>query len=410
MPYINEFTAKTQLRLSPFFERTSQLNESQEWKRWSGHLAATSYELSHHNEYFAIRTKAGLLDVSPLKKYIVEGKDAQKLLDNIVTRNIEICKIGQVMYTPWCDENGKIIDDGTVQRFSENKFRITSAEPNLEWIESNSTGMDVSIVDDSYSTAALALQGPNSRAILNAISSEDINSLKFFWMMDTKLGGIPVSISRTGYTGDLGYEIWMNPDNALAVWDLLIDKGSNFGITPVGLHALDISRIEAGLILLDVDYISSRHAIIESRKSSPYELGLGWTVKLKKNNFIGKGALCREENNRTDWNFVGIEIQWTELEKLYRQVGLPPDLPSKAWRTSVPLYNKQNQQVGYATSGTWSPILKRYIALAHIKSKYARVGAELMFELKVEHLRKLTKAVVVKIPFFDPERKRSCPK
>ncbi|MFL3050255.1 MAG: aminomethyltransferase family protein [Candidatus Neomarinimicrobiota bacterium] len=410
MPYINGFTAKTQLRLSPFFERTSQLNESQEWKRWSGHLAATSYELSHHNEYFAIRTKAGLLDVSPLKKYIVEGKDAQKLLDNVVTRNIEICKIGQVMYTPWCDENGKIIDDGTVQRFSENKFRITSAEPNLEWIESNSTGMDVSIVDDSYSTAALALQGPNSRAILNAISSEDINSLKFFWMMDTKLGGIPVSISRTGYTGDLGYEIWMNPDNALAVWDLLIDNGSNFGITPVGLHALDISRIEAGLILLDVDYISSRHAIIESRKSSPYELGLGWTVKLKKNNFIGKGALCREENNRTDWNFVGIEIQWTELEKLYRQVGLPPDLPSKAWRTSVPLYNKQNQQVGYATSGTWSPILKRYIALAHIKSKYARVGAELMFELKVEHLRKLTKAVVVKIPFFDPERKRSCPK
>ncbi len=410
MPYINGFTAKTQLRLSPFFERTSQLNESQEWKRWSGHLAATSYELSHHNEYFAIRTKAGLLDVSPLKKYIVEGKDAQKLLDNIVTRNIEICKIGQVMYTPWCDENGKIIDDGTVQRFSENKFRITSAEPNLEWIESNSTGMDVSIVDDSYSTAALALQGPNSRAILNEISSDNINSLKFFWMMDTNLGGIPVSISRTGYTGDLGYEIWMNPDNALAVWDLLIDKGSNFGITPVGLHALDISRIEAGLILLDVDYISSRHAIIESRKSSPYELGLGWTVKLKKNNFIGKGALCREENNRTDWNFVGIEIQWTELEKLYRQVGLPPDLPSKAWRTSVPLYNKQNQQVGYATSGTWSPILKRYIALAHIKSKYARVGAELMFELKVEHLRKLTKAVVVKIPFFDPERKRSCPK
>ena len=410
MPYINGFTAKTQLRLSPFFERTSQLNESQEWKRWSGHLAATSYELSHHNEYFAIRTKAGLLDVSPLKKYIVEGKDAEKLLDNIVTRNIEICKIGQVMYTPWCDENGKIIDDGTVQRFSENKFRITSAEPNLEWIESNSTGMDVSIIDDSYSTAALALQGPNSRAILNEISSENINSLKFFWMMDTKLGGIPVSISRTGYTGDLGYEIWMNPDNALAVWDLLIDNGSNFGITPVGLHALDISRIEAGLILLDVDYISSRHAIIESRKSSPYELGLGWTVKLKKNNFIGKGALCREENNRTDWNFVGIEIQWAELEKLYRQVGLPPDLPSKAWRTSVPLYNKQNQQVGYATSGTWSPILKRYIALAHIKSKYARVGAELMFELKIEHLRKKTKAVVVKTPFFNPERKRSCPK
>ena len=408
MPYINGFTAKTQLRLSPFFERTSQLNESQEWKRWSGHLAATSYELSHHNEYFAIRTKAGLLDVSPLKKYIVEGKDAEKLLDNIVTRNIEICKIGQVMYTPWCDENGKIIDDGTVQRFSENKFRITSAEPNLEWIESNSTGMDVSIIDDSYSTAALALQGPNSRAILNEISSDNINSLKFFWMMDTNLGGIPVSISRTGYTGDLGYEIWMNPNDALAVWDLLIDKGAPFGITPTGLHALDIARVEAGLILLDVDYISSRHAIVETRKSSPYELGLGWTVKMNKNNFIGKNALEEENKNGPLWNFVGIEIQWPEFEKHYRKVGLPPGLPSTAWRTSTPLYNQQNQQVGYATSGTWSPILKRYIALAHIKSKYAKEGSELMFELKVEHFRKLTKATVVKTPFFNPERKRSC--
>ena len=408
MFYQNKFTANTQLKLSPFFERTSKLNESQEWRRWAGYLAATSYELTHENEYFAIRTKAALLDISPLKKYIVEGPDAQNLLDRLVTRNIAICKVGQVMYTPWCDEEGKVIDDGTVQRLSENKFRITSAEPNLEWIESNSTGMDVMIKDDSYSTAALALQGPNSRAILNAVSSKSLDSLKFFWMIDTTFENIPVTISRTGYTGDLGYEIWMDPNNALSVWDLLMDKGKTFGITPTGLHALDIARVEAGLILLDVDYISTRHALIESRKSSPYELGLGWAVKLKKKNFIGKARLLEEFENSSEWSFVGIEIEWIGFEKHYRAAGLAPGLPSTAWRTSTPLYNN-NEQVGYATSGTWSPLLKRYIALAHVKSKYAKEGSELMFELKVEHFRKLTKATVVKTPFYDPERKRSCP-
>ena len=408
MFYQNKFTANTQLKLSPFFERTSKLNESQEWRRWAGYLAATSYELTHENEYFAIRTKAALLDISPLKKYIVEGPDAKNLLDRLVTRNIAICKVGQVMYTPWCDEEGKVIDDGTVQRLSENKFRITSAEPNLEWIESNSTGMDVMIKDDSYSTAALALQGPNSRAILNAVSSKSLDSLKFFWMMETTFENIPVTISRTGYTGDLGYEIWMDPNDALSVWDLLMNKGKTFGITPTGLHALDIARVEAGLILLDIDYISTRHALIESRKSSPYELGLGWSVKLKKKNFIGKARLLEEFENSSEWSFVGIEIEWTGFEKHYRAAGLAPGLPSTAWRTSTPLYNN-NEQVGYATSGTWSPLLKRYIALAHVKSKYAKEGSELMFELKVEHFRKLTKATVVKTPFYDPERKRSCP-
>ncbi len=408
MSYENQFTANTQLKLSPFFKRTSKLNESQEWRRWSGFLAATNYELHHENEYFAIRTKAALLDITPLKKYIIEGPDSQRFLNRLVTRNINICKVGQVMYTPWCDEEGKVIDDGTVQRLSENKFRITSAEPNLNWIQHNATGMDLTVTDDSVSTAALALQGPNSRTILNAVSSDSLDSLKFFWMMDTTFGDISVSISRTGYTGDLGYEIWMNPKDAIAVWDLLLDKGKSFGITPTGLQALDIARIEAGLILLDVDYVSSRHAIIESRKSSPYELGLGWAVKMKKKDFIGKAALEAEVVRGPEWDFVGIEIQWHELEKHFRKAGLAPGLPSTAWRTSTPLY-KGSEQVGYATSGAWSPILKRYIALAHVKSEYAGEGSELMFELKVEHYRKLTPAKVVKTPFFDPERKRSCP-
>ena len=409
MSYNKQFNAETQLKLSPFFDRTSKLNESQEWRRWSGYLSATNYELTHENEYFAIRTKAALLDITPLYKYLIEGLDAQRFLDRLVTRNINICKVGQVMYTPWCDEDGKVIDDGTVQRLSERKFRITSAEPNLEWLEHNAAGMDLTISDDSVTTAAVALQGPNSRDILNALSSDSLDSLKFFWMMDTMFNNIPVSISRTGYTGDLGYEIWMDPNDALFIWDLLLEKGKLYGITPTGLQALDIARIEAGLILLDVDYISSRHAIVESRKSSPYELGLGWAVKMKKNYFIGKQALEREVTRGPEWEFVGIEIQWTELENHYRNVGLAPGLPSTAWRTSTPLYYN-HEQVGYATSGAWSPILKRYIALAHVKSAFAVEDTKLQFELKVEHFRKLTAAKVVKTPFFDPERKRSCPR
>ena len=393
MSYNKQFNAETQLKLSPFFDRTSKLNESQEWRRWSGYLSATNYELTHENEYFAIRTKAALLDITPLYKYLIQGPDALRFLDRLVTRNINICKVGQVMYTPWCDEDGKVIDDGTVQRLSERKFRITSAEPNLEWFKYNASGMDLTISDDSVNTAALALQGPNSRAILNIVSSDSLDSLKFFWMMETRFDDIPVSISRTGYTGDLGYEIWMDSKDALSVWDLLMDKGKPFGITPTGLQALDIARIEAGLILLDVDYISSRHAIVESRKSSPYELGLGWAVKMKKKDFIGKRALEAELARGSEWEFVGIDIQWTALEDHYRKVGLAPGLPGTA----------------YATSGCWSPILKRYIALAHVKSDYAQSGSTLDFELKVEHYRKVTPAIIVKTPFFDPERKRSCP-
>ena len=409
MIYKNNFHAETQLKLSPFFERTSKLNESQEWRRWSGYLSATNYELNHENEYFAIRTKAALLDISPLYKYIIEGPDAQNYLHQLVTRNINICKVGQVMYTPWCDEDGKVIDDGTIQRLSEQTFRITSAEPNLEWLEYNAMGLNLKIKDDSKSTAALALQGPNSRKILNAVANDSLDQLKFFWMIHTYIKDCPVSISRTGYTGDLGFEIWIDPKDALTVWDILLEKGKSFGITPTGLHALDISRIEAGLILLDVDYISSRHAIIESRKSSPYELGLGWAVKMKKKNFIGKKSLEKEIARGPEWEFIGIEIEWDQLEKLYREVGLAPGLPSTAWRSSTPLYYN-DQQVGYATSGAWSPILKRYIALAHVKSNFAMSGTALDFEVKIEHFRKLTKAKVVKTPFFDPVRKRSCPK
>ena len=274
--------------------------------------------------------------------------------------------------------------------------------------------MDISIHDESDKVAALALQGPNSRDIINSISSKSIKNLKFFEIMTTDFKGIDVSISRTGYTGDLGYEIWIDPSDSLKIWDILIKYGNVYGITPVGLNALDISRIEASLILLDVDYISSRHALIEDRKSSPFELGLGWTVKFNSGNFIGSTVLKHEKDNPSKWKFVGIEILWDQLEKLYRNVGLSPDLPHAAWRESIPLYgsnvsSRDKIQVGYATSGCWSPILKKYIALAHVKSDYAKMNSNLLFEVKVEHYRHFTPAKIVETPFFNPKRKISCP-
>jgi aminomethyltransferase len=394
------------LKVTPFHPRTSALCASHAWRRWAGHIAASSYELLHEREYHAIRSSAALLDVSPLHKYMVTGPDAARLLDRVVTRDVAKMKVGQVGYTPWCDTAGKVIDDGTISRLGEHVFRMTSADPNLLWLSENAVGLDVKIEDVSESTAALALQGPNSRAILERAAEKDLSGLKYFRLTQATVRGVPVTITRTGYTGDLGYEIWVDAAKALPLWDALIDTGGAYGITPTGLLALDMARIEAGLILIDVDYISTRKALIERQKSSPYEINLAWTVSLEKDSFIGRDALAAEAARGPAWQFVGIEVDWDSLESLYAEVDLPPRLPGAAWRTSVPVY-VDGKQVGYATSGSWSPLLKKYIALAHLESRYAKAGTDVAMEVTVEHHRKRAKAKVAQLPFFNPERKRS---
>ncbi|HEX5769125.1 MAG TPA: aminomethyltransferase family protein [Burkholderiales bacterium] len=388
------------LKPTPFHERTAALCASFAWRRWAGYVVASSYELSHEREYHAIRGSAALFDVSPLYKYRIRGNDAARLLDLVVTRTIHDLNVGQVAYTPWCDAAGKVLDDGTVARLGENEFRLTSAEPNLRWLEDNAVGLQVEIEDVSESLAALSLQGPASRAILGDID------LRYFRLARRHLGGIPVAISRTGYTGDLGYEIWVSPRDAIALWDYLIEAGTPYGIVPAGMLALDVARIEAGLVLIDVDYVPARKALIDSQTSSPYELDLAWTVNLGKDRFVGREALAREASRGAQWQFVGLEIDWTSLERLYAEVGLATRLPAAAWRTSVPVY-AGNQQAGYATSGGWSPLLKKYIALAHLESRHAAPGTQLDIEMTVEHRRKRAAVRVVKKPFFDPERKRA---
>jgi aminomethyltransferase len=394
------------LKETPFHARTATLMEAQAWRRWAGYVVASSYELSHEREYHAVRSAAALFDVSPLYKYLIRGRDAARLLDRVVTRDVQKCKVGQVLYTPWCDARGKVIDDGTVSRLDEKTFRMTAADPSIRWLHLNATGLEVTIEDVSERTAAVSLQGPNARAILELAGGQELSALKYFRLTTGKIRGVPVTISRTGYTGDLGFEVWIDADRALPVWDALIEVGTAYGITPAGMLALDLARNEAGLLLIEVDYISAHHALIDAQTSTPFELSLGWTVAFDKERYNGRDALLAEHERGPAWRFVGIEVDWDSLERLYADVGLPPKLPTTAWRASVPLY-VGGLQVGYATSGCWSPLLKRYIALAHLAGPYGAPGTVVEMEVTVEHHRKRATATVRPLPFFNPERKRA---
>jgi aminomethyltransferase len=394
------------LKTTPFHSRTAPLVRGQAWRRWAGYVVASAYDLVHDLEYAAIRGTAALIDVTPLFKYRLRGPDAAALLDRIVTRDVTRCSVGQVLYTPWCDPEGKVIDDGTVTRLEDDRFRLTSAHPNLRWLHQNAVGMEVDIADETTETAALSLQGPSARDILAGVADVDLAGLRFFRATPARLGGIPVTVTRTGYTGDLGFEIWVTNERAEALWDLLVATGAPYGLLPTGLLAMDLARIEAGLLLIDVDYVSARRAMIEPQKSSPFELNLGWTVAREKGPFVGQRALAAERELGSGWALRGLVVDWDSLEALFTEVGLPPQLPTTAWRTSTPVYDG-GEQVGYATSGCWSPLLKKYIALAHLRSPYAEVGTEVALEMTIEHRRKKARAAVVRTPFFDPERKRA---
>ena len=394
------------LKTTPFHQRTAPLMLGQAWRRWAGHTVASSYDLLHDREYAAVRSAAALFDVSPLHKYLITGPDAGRLLDRMVTRDVKKCKVGQVLYTPWCDGRGKVIDDGTISRLGETTYRLTAAEPSLRWIDQNAFGLTVAVEEVSDALGALALQGPLSRTILNQVAEHSLDGLKYFRVMSTVIAGVSVDISRTGYTGDLGYELWIPAAEAVKVWDRLVEVGFDYGIAPAGIYALDLVRIEAGLVMADVDYHSSHRALIEDQTSSPYELSLDWTVNLDKGPFNGRQALIAERQRGPAWRFVGIEVDWESLEGLYAVHGLPPSLPSVAWRTSTPIY-RDDTQIGYASSGCWSPLLKKYLALAHIKAPHFAPDTRVEMEVTVEHHRRRAAAWIRKLPFFDPERKKA---
>jgi glycine cleavage system T protein (aminomethyltransferase) len=391
-----------------FHEKTLALCESLNYREWAGYYTVSAYETHHEHEYNAIRNASALIDITPLYKYRVSGRDATRLVDRVVTRNVQKVKVGQVIYTTWCDEKGKVIDDGTVSRLEENTYRWTAADPNFRWLHQNALGLDVSIEDISAKVAALALQGPTSGRLLKSIAEASLADLKYFHVTTGRIAGIPVEISRTGYTGDLGYEIWMAWDKAKQVWDALMQGGRAFDIQPAGMLALDVARIEAGLLLIEVDFNSSKKAIIESQKYSPFELGLGRLVNLDKGRFVGQEALAAEQKRGHAREIVGLEIDWNGIERVYEQAGLPPVMPAAASRVAVPVY-KRGTQTGKATSTTWSPSLKKLIALATIDRENSKLDSELEMEITVEAVRHRVPAKVAKTPFFNPKRKTAVP-
>ena len=391
---------------TPFHSRTSALSASQNWRTWSGYFVAGSYDVMHDYEYHAIRNSAGLIDVSPLYKYEIRGRDALKLVNRVMTRDAAKCAVGQALYGCLCEEDGAVIQDGTVFRLAEDHFRFNLADPSLRWLKLNAVGMDLCIEEVSEQIGALALQGPNALRILEQVVDVELAKLRFFRLVKAKILDVPVVVSRTGYTGDLGYEIWVPAEQAEPIWDILIKKGKDFGIKPTGILALDVARLEAGFILLEVDYIGAEKALISSQRHTPFEIGLGWTVDLKKEHFIGMEALARLNSSDPARQVVGLEVILEDYEYLYQQHGLPPSFPLVAWRGGVPLF-KDDRQVGHATTGAWSPALKKYIALATIEKGYIQPGTMLDLEVTVEHRRKTAGVTVVQLPFFDPPRKRA---
>jgi len=392
---------------TPFHPRTSELCTSYSWKDWSGHYAVRSYDTCHEREYHALRQAAGLIDVSPLHKYEVRGPDAGRLLARVMVRDVRKLRVGRVSYLCWCDDDGKVVDDGTVARLNREHFRVTANGPTLAWLERHARGDRVTIEDTSESLGALALQGPRSRAILSECCDADLERLKFFRLTPARLDGVSVQLSRTGYTGDLGYEIWVDRDDALAVWDAVVAAGRPHRLQPVGLDAMDVTRIEAGYVLAGVDYFCALQCLIDARKSSPYEIGLGWAVKTDRAPFVGQSALAAEHARPARWALVGLRYDWDEYERLFAAEGLPPQVPGQAWRDAVPVYDARGRQVGQATSGTWSPMLKQNLALATVEAGVAAIGTELRVEVTVEYRRRSVKAIITRTPFFDPPRKRA---
>jgi len=385
-------------------DRTSKLCESLNYREWSGYYAVSVYETHHEHEYNAIRNAAALIDVTPLYKYTVRGPNATKFVNRVITRDINKVAIGQVIYCCWCDEQGKVIDDGTISRLGENLYRWTAADPSMRWFHQNALGLDVQIEDISDKIAALALQGPTSGRLLMQAAEADIANLKYFRVTRGRVAGVDVDISRTGYTGDLGYEIWIPWKEAPRVWDALFEVGRQFDLHAAGMLALDVARIEAGLILIEVDYFSSKKALIESQKYSPFEIGLGRLVDLKKEHFIGRAALEEETRRGSMRQLMGLDINWDDVERLYDIAGLAPQVPSTASRAAVPVY-RGGLQIGKATSTTWSPTLKKMIALASLHRQHAQPQTELQMELTVEATRHKVRATVCELPFFNPPRK-----
>ena len=391
-----------------FYPRERDLNTKLAWGEWSGYLAAAVYSDFHDIEYNAVREAAAVFDISPLYKYEVSGPGAGPLLDRIMTRDISKLQVDQVYYTPWGDEEGKVVDDGTVTRLDESRYRVTAADPSLRWFEMNASGLDAQVRDISEETAGLALQGKLSREVLQEATGQAFEDLRYFRRRLSEIAGVPVDVTRTGYTGDRGYELWIPVEGALTVWDSIFKAGERYGIYPAGIRALDVCRVEAGLILIEADYTSSRHTVAAEQQYSPFEIGLGRLVELgKASDFTGRRALLAERKaGGPERRMEGLELEWSGVEALFAKHDLAPAISPMVNRDPVPIY-KGGKQVGRATSITWGPTLKKMIGFGSVNKELESPGTRVSVEWSVEGERGKVASTVVATPFLDLPRKRS---
>jgi len=396
------------LRTSPFHERLAPMSQAQAWGNWLGFQSALRYDLSSKHEYFGVRNAAGFFDTSPLRKYWIRGRDAERFCSYVFARDVRALKPGRAQYTVWCDDAGYVLEDGVLFRFASDEFLLTSAEPNMGYLRGLARPFEVEIVDVSDDYASLALQGPRSLAILETLTP-DVSGLRYFGFSETKVADSPVVISRTGFSGDLGYELIIPVADALSVLDALLEAGRPHGLRPYGDEALGMTRIEAGLPLINVEFTSSRYAFTPEERFTPDELGLGWLLKGiddPARPFIGRNAILRERaEGRSRWSTVGITVSWQDYFELFDSHGLPavPNEVPVPWDTMV--YNANGKRVGYATSFMYSPVLQKHIGIARLKPKYAEAGSEVFVEQTVNHEYFNVRATVTTLPFYNPERK-----
>jgi len=396
------------IRTTPFHERLGPMNETGLWEHWSNTLAATRYQMSEKSEYFAIRNSAGLFDTSPLYKYRIHGPDAEWFLAGVLARDIRTCPPGHAQYTIWCDDRGFVVEDGVILRHGPDEFVLTAAEPNMAYFQELVGRLDVGIEEVSDRWAILAVQGPTSRVLLAALAPA-IERLPYFGLVATTIAKVPVTVSRTGYTGDLGYEVWVRAEDALVVWDAIWAAGRGRGIVPFGLTALYMARIEAGLVLLDVDFHSSRFAWTDADRTTPIELGLGWMlrgIEADDRPFVGRDAIRREVAGKTSrWRLTGLVVDWREYDRIYDRAGLIPPKDHTPIQDEYYIYDDELTQLGYATSQMYSPLLQRHIALARVPLALTAPGSRVKLELPVNHRYEYFDAHVTRTPLFNPERR-----
>ncbi len=386
---------QTPLLPTPFHSRTAPLCRNNDWGRWAGFTVPNSYgevEL----EYFAVRNTATLFDLSPMMKYLIAGPDAERYLNRLVTRDVRKLKPGRVAYSVWCDDDGHVLDDGTLFRFADDEFRLCSQERQLVWLMDSAVGFDVEIEDVTEQIAALALQGPTSAAILRRLNIAGLDRLRPFAMVEVPIEGGSLTLSRTGFTGDLGYELWIDPGFAESLWDHLMAAGKLHGLRPIGSRALDLVRIEAGFIATNADYMAGDQIIRRTRGRSPFELGLAWQVDFDKGHFTGRRALLAERENGSRHSLVGLDIE-----------GNKP-------AGGALVYHNRKTEVGHITSAMWSPTCKRNLALASLRTPYGTAvtddfWVEIYVLKELQWDKQMVRARIAERPFFDHERRRATP-